>query len=103
MPETIRRNRNLFAATTSGLNIRICEMLADGLFRVMLWSKLTKAERRRGKEFVKQLAPDSEMLVCVGACAWSKPNGAKTAEVAKALEEFIAAMERRHGAEIWVR
>jgi hypothetical protein len=103
MAETMRGKRNLFAATTSGLNIRICEKLADGSLRAMLWSKLTKAERQRGKELVKQLAPDSDTLACVGACAWSSPNGPKTEEVAKALEEFVVAMEHRHGPAILVR
>jgi hypothetical protein len=99
----MRRNRILFAAMTGGLNIRICERLADGSLRAMMWSKLTAAERRRGKQFVKQFAPDPETLACDGACAWKSPNGPKTEEEAKALEEFVAAMERHHGAKICVR
>jgi hypothetical protein len=103
MAETMGRHRNLFAAMTSGFNICICEKLADGSLRAMLWSKLTNAERQRRKEFVKQLAPDSETLASAGACPWKSPNGPKTEGIAKALEEFVAAIERRHGAEIWVR
>ena len=99
----MRRNRILFAAMTSGFNIRICEQLADGSLRAMLWSKLTAAERRRGEQFVKQLAPAPESSATGGACAWKSPNVPKTEEVAKALEEFVAAMERHHGVEIWVR
>jgi hypothetical protein len=71
-------NRIVFAAMTGGFNIRICERLADGSRRCMLWSKLTVAERRRGKRFIEQLAPDSETLASAGPCAWKKPNGPKT-------------------------
>jgi hypothetical protein len=103
MAETMGRDRNFFAAMTSAFNIRICEELADGSLRAVLWSKLTKAERQRGKQFVNQLAPDTATLASAGACAWKSANDPKTEEVAKALEEFVAAMERHHGAKIWTR
>jgi hypothetical protein len=93
-------NRIFFAAMTAGFNIRICERMADRSVRAMLWSKLTKAERRRGQRFIQQLAPDSKTLACAGPCAWTKSNGPKTEGDAKALAEFVAAMELRHGAQI---
>jgi hypothetical protein len=94
-----RRNRDLFAAVTSGFAPRICEGRTDGSVSVLLWSRLSPAERKRGKEFVQMLAPDAKG----GFCAWKSPNRPKSVEEAKALEEFVAAVERRHGAEIWVR
>ena len=39
----------------------------------------------------------------IGRLAWKSANRPKTVEGAKALEEFVTAIERRHGAEIWVR
>jgi hypothetical protein len=94
----MKHKRFLFAAAAGGLDIRICEQLADASLRMMLWSKLTAAERRRGEQFVKRLAPTG-----AGACEWTSANGPKTEEDAKALEEFVAAMERHHGAGIWRR
>ena len=97
MVKSKRQNRDLFAAVTSGFTPRICEGLMDGSVRVLLWNKLTNAERKCGKEFVQMLAPDPKG----GFCAWKSPNRPKTVEVAKALEEFVAAAERRHGGEVW--
>jgi hypothetical protein len=103
MLKSKRQKRDLFAAATSGFSIRICELRPDGSLRALLWSKLTSAERKRGEEFVKLLAPDPKTLACDGACAWSSPNRPKSAEVATALGEFVTAIEHRHGAEVWVR
>jgi hypothetical protein len=47
-----------------------------------------------------------QVLPCLSARGMQQHhacNAPKTEEVAKSLEEFVAAMERRHGAEIWVR
>lgn len=95
--QTAKARRNLFVAETGFINIRICEALPDDSFRVLLWGKITKAERHRGDEFVKLLGPDAETLACAGACAWRSPNLPKTAEVATALEDFVDGLERRHG------
>jgi hypothetical protein len=92
------QNRDFFVAMTAGCSIRICEKLPDGSLRAMLWRKLTKAEPRQGEEFVELLAPDPGG----GFCAWNSPNRPKTAEVGEALTEFVAAVEHRHGADIWV-
>lgn len=94
-------NRIFFAATMEAFKIRICEQLADNSVRGMLWSKLTKADRRRGQELVKLLAPSPSTLASAGACAWKSANTPKSSDVAKALDDFVAAMERRHGKEIW--
>jgi hypothetical protein len=99
----MKRKRIFFAAATSGLNIRICEQLADGSLRAMLWSKLTRAERQRGGQFIERLRPDAKTLAASGGCAWRSQNFPKTEEDSKALDEFVATMERQHGAEIWVR
>lgn len=102
-PSRQSSNRIFFAAMTAGFNIRICEQLADESLRCILWNKLTKTDRRLGQRFIQQLAPDSKTLACAGSCAWKEPNRPKTKEDAKALAEFVAAMELRHGEQIWTR
>jgi hypothetical protein len=68
-----QQSRDLFAASTSGLHIRICERLPDDSRRAMMWGKLTRAERRRGEELVRLSAPDPHALACDGTCAWKAP------------------------------
>jgi hypothetical protein len=77
---------------------RICEALPDGSLRCLLWSNLTRAERRRGQEFVRLLTKDAKTF-----CDLKSPNEPKTREVTTALEEYVIDMERRHGVNIWVR
>lgn len=89
--------RKFFAAQTSGFHIRILELVKQEDVRVLWWSKLTRAERRRGDEFVKLLAPPR----AGGPCAWKSTNFPKTEDVAKALNEYVLALESRHGAAIW--
>jgi hypothetical protein len=94
MEKATRQKRIFFAAEATTWNTCICEGLAGNSYRYIPWSKLTKAEWRRGKELVK-------LLITPDGSGCPKPFFPKTEEMAKALEEFVAAVERRHGAEIW--
>jgi hypothetical protein len=100
--------RIFFVAEATTWNTCICEMLAGDShgpikYRYIPWSKLTRAEWRRGKELVKQLVtpiaplPDGSYPMTACPTAYRPKNE----DVAKALEEFVATVERRHGAEIW--
>ncbi|HKD64574.1 MAG TPA: hypothetical protein VKB40_11110 [Candidatus Acidoferrales bacterium] len=90
---TAKSPRDLFAAITRGWSPNIVEELTDGSVRLYLWSAMTTAERKRGKELVELLAPDPKL----GFCAWKYPNRPKTPEVAKALQELVEGIERRCG------
>lgn len=91
--------RIFVAMATFAFNVHICEIAKDGSLRALRWGKLTRAERRRYKELVDLLGPDG----CEsGLCAYRSPNPPKTAEQAKALAEFVASVERRHGANGWI-
>jgi hypothetical protein len=109
MEKTMPQKRIFFVAEAGrAWNTCICEMLAGDShgpikYRYIPWSKLTRAEWRRGKELVKQLVtpvaplPDGSYPMTACPTAYRPKNE----DVAKALEEFVIAVERSHGAEIW--
>jgi hypothetical protein len=92
----MRGQRNFFAAIGDRLTTRIFEMRKDGKYRALLWSRLTTAERKRGKELVALLTRAKSF------CDLKSPTFPKAAEVAKEVEGFVASVESRHGAEVWL-
>jgi len=87
--------RKFFAAMTDGLNVRIVEQ-GERRLRALSWSELTRAERREGQKIVNLLTAP-----CQSACELNYANRPKDADTAKAVADFIAALECRHGEGVW--